>query len=253
MMTQVLTSQNPEHKFLFERSFDEVHPARRVTVTKLPSKQISGSAAVDVTGDPLSGEAESLNAVMKDQPTDVPSAPVFTQEQMDREVASAFADGRKEGLAEATSSAAVQALKVEDAIRTALDGMLAESKKLSGDAEDMAVQVALAVCRKTVPILAAKHGVDEVLGIVRKYSALIAAQPKVAVRVNPTLVYEVDDGLKEALARPEYDGILTVSGDPGIAPGDCDVSWPGGGISRNLAEILRDIDEAAMAKEQAHG
>ena len=61
--------------------------------------------------------------------------------------------------------------------------------------------------------------------------------------VNDELADSLKERLESFLLDRGFEGILTVQGEPQVDFGDCRIEWPSGSAERNMAEVIRSIDQ----------
>ncbi|GHU03000.1 hypothetical protein FACS1894186_8320 [Alphaproteobacteria bacterium] len=236
-----------QFKFMFDRRFDLPAPPpppapkeKPMRARDLLTPDLAAAAAgddADIAG--LRDAVARLGGVAAAEPE-----PSYTRAQMDKECAAAFAAGEKIGQEKASAASAAQVKALAEKILAALEAVVKERDAIAASAESVAASVAVAVCKKAFPKWARLHGAGEILDTVNRHARLITSAPAATVRVASTLKYEVEDGLAAALADPAYKGVLTVVGVDDMPPGDCDITWAGGGISRSLSDVMAQVDEA---------
>jgi flagellar assembly protein FliH len=151
-------------------------------------------------------------------------------------------EGRQAGHAAAMSSIEAQAARAMDAATrelTALGAGRAEARKAVMEA---GLELAAAIARKAMPELARRNGLAEVEALVADCLGQLVDEPRVVIRVNDALL-DALEGRTQALARQAgFEGKLVLLADAALGPGDCRVEWADGGVVRNLARLLDELD-----------
>lgn len=241
-------------KFLFDESFDvEVSP--RVTYAEDD----------DLLPEPVADAAVEEPAA--------PPPPVFSEE----ELAAARAEGHAQGFAEGESAGRsagygqgfTEGLKagqstgyetarqeieaqvnsrIAQALSQIADGvarLIAEREATNAMRSDQPVHIALAVVRKLMPELARRGGLQEVEAMIRNCLTDLIDEPRLVVRVAEDTVDLVRDHLDQAISSRGFGARLMVIGDPAMAPGSCRVEWAEGGMERDTARLLADVERCA--------
>lgn len=107
-----------------------------------------------------------------------------------------------------------------------------------------AVQVALAVAERLATALVRSQPVAEIEALIGECLAHIGQAPRLELRVSPALAADVEARLHAAAKARGYAGQLAVIADSTIEPGDCRMEWADGGMARDMAATLSDIDAA---------
>jgi len=169
--------------------------------------------------------------------------------------------GRLAGLEEArVEIAAVQGalrLSVLETIADMLRGTRQEAEKLAEHrAWDLSATV-LAVLSAALPAAAARHARGEIEAIFKVVLPGLRCEPELCVRVHPEQEADAASALSSLLA--DQPTVVTVRGDPALAPSDVVMTWRDGSARRDCALIWNHI-AAALAplglpttEEMAHG
>lgn len=163
----------------------------------------------------------------------------FTQEQIDAARAEGFEEGRRAG---EDAMRAAEERRIADALETMAGqvGLLVQSR--AEDQSELAresAQVALAICRKILPTLAARNALTEIEGLIVRCLADLRDEPRVVVRVADSRVEALQARFERMTAT--FDGKLVLLGDDELAESDCAVLWADGGSERNLSRLWADI------------
>lgn len=172
--------------------------------------------------------ADDLDAPPPPPPDVVPRA------ELERAVARARLDGRREGEAAAASSA-------EQAMALALGRIAADLPALGEAAARAAQEASLDVARLLIaalgtalPGLAAARTAEAVVEVAQAVRPALIGGNAVA-RVHPLLA----DAAARRVAAARL--VLRVIGDDEVAPGDVVVTWEGGSARRETAEIWGQV------------
>lgn len=182
---------------------------------------------------------------------------VMTESAVAAMVADARTEGFTEGYAAGEQGAAAKSAKqLADAAIQLGDRVSAMSASLDdirrntlGEAVDLAATIA----RKLAAGLVAQSPTGEIEGLIAECLASLDGVPHFVVRCNS----EIADAVREiATARVQtsgFGGRLVVMGDPEIEPGDCKLEWVDGGLVRDQASLIAEIDQRIAAFLAARG
>jgi flagellar assembly protein FliH len=201
------------HKFLFDRSFD----------------------------DGVGGAGEDNSRAIKR----------YTESDLVAARAAAHLAGREEGYS--TANAAALGSIGASAAR-ALQTLTEELAKLSAtriDAERAMIaaglELAAAIARKAIPEIARRHGMVEIEALVADCLAQLIEEPRLVIRANDSLLDALEERVRALAQLAGFEGKLVLVADPALAPGDCRIEWPDGGVERNLQRLFVELD-AAIAR-----
>lgn len=243
-------------KFLFDESFDVDGPPRRAKV-----------------------EDDYLAPPPEPEPEPEPPPPTFSEEELTAVRDAARAEGYAEGESAGKSAgygkgfvdgntagaktgydkakteieATVQARTANalEVIANGVQHLIEERDATNAMRADQPVHLALAVVRKLMPELARRGGLLEIEGLVRACLTDLLDEPRLVVRVADATIDAVREHLDAAIAGRGFGAALMVVGDSGLAPGDCRIEWAEGGVERDTAGLLREIERRAAALLEA--
>lgn len=179
--------------------------------------------------------------------------PVYTEEEM----LLAKEAARNEGVAIGKKMALDESVKAQNAVIAQMEDKI--SALLSAGAEVWRSQIrsmeqlALAIVRKMMPEYAAKHGLEEIGGIVTDVISQMSHEPRIVVRVSERQFENVNLHLKQITEKAAFDGKLVIIGDPSILDGDCRVEWADGGIERDQNHLWQEIERVMHGVQQQTG
>lgn len=243
-------------KFLFDESFD-VDAVPRMT---------------HVEDDDLLPEDEFAPQPEPEEPPP-PPAPTFGEEELAAARAQGYTEGLAAGKSEGTAAgygkgftdgmasgqntgyergkAEVEATvnnRIANALAQIADGvsrLLAEREAGNAARTEQPVHLALAIVRKLLPEWARRGGMAEVEAMVRTCLTDLIDEPRLVIRVAEDTMGLVRDHLDEAVGSRGFGAKLMVVGDPSIAPGGCRIEWAEGGMERDTAQLLAEIERRA--------
>jgi len=244
-------------KFLFDESFD-VDAVPRMT---------------HVEDDDLLPEDE-LSAMPAPEPEpELPPAPTFGEEELAAARAQGYEEGMAAGKSEGTAAgygkgftdgmaagqntgyergkAEIEATvnaRIANALSQIADGvahLLAAHEAGNAARSEQPVHLALAIVRKLLPEWARRGGMVEVEGMVRACLTDLIDEPRLVIRVAEDTMGLVRDHLDETVGSRGFGAKLMVIGDPSIAPGGCRIEWAEGGVERDTAQLLDEIERRA--------
>lgn len=162
-------------------------------------------------------------------------------ERAEREaaLARAFADGVREGAAQAAAERDEAMRHLLTACADQLRAAEQEANRVAGDSADAIAQALFRVLATLLPASCARMGPVEVAAIARDILPALAREPDIAVQLNP----RDEAAFDAALARlaPELRERLTLRATDAIAPGDIRVVWSDGKAVRSTATAWEAI------------
>lgn len=209
-------------KFMFDQEFSLSGPA---------------SAPIVVT---------AAEAVAAEQAPAEPPPPTFTEEELESARAEAFAQGRAEGLREASETIERETRDILDAVETALRELMRSQSAIETQAAEDAVRVALAAVRRLFPALAEHAPLVEIERMVREAMATVQGEATINIHINDRLRDPFAARIRTIAAGSGFQKRVVLHGVAALASGDCRIEWTAGGVSRDAATILKAIEAAAL-------
>ena len=177
------------------------------------------------------------------------ASPAALNAAEERGRAAGLAEGRRQAREEAQARLAAAAQRLaEDAAR-----LLAEADAARAAIEEDAVAFAVALGRRLAGDALRADPLGPLGEAAREAFQHLRGVPHLVVRVNETLVEEVDALVGRIARERGYEGRLVVLGEPDIAPGDGRLEWADGGVVRDRAAVEAAVAQtlAALALEPA--
>jgi flagellar assembly protein FliH len=168
-----------------------------------------------------------------------------TREALAEAEKAAFARGLAQGRAEAEARTEA---RIADALGRLADHarrLLSETEGEKGRVEREAVELALAVAGKIAGEALAKQPLTTIEAAARQAFEHLRGVPHLAVRVNESLVEEVDSLMRKLSREKGFEGRVVVLGEPHIPPGDAKLEWADGGVIRDAQRISDDARRLA--------
>ncbi len=158
-------------------------------------------------------------------------------------------DDVQEARAEALQEARAELCNLEE--KRAADLLAEMSVKLDALAarrgEDLqsssvrAVDIAVVICQKILPTLAAQNALAEIEGHIARTLADVYGEPQVVVRVSEENVGKLQSHI-DSLASG-FDGKIVLLADDQLPASDCHVMWADGGSERDVQRTWAEIDK----------
>jgi flagellar assembly protein FliH len=215
---------NPSPFGLFTRDFDELDVGARARPV-VPGGIHGGVIMLD---DPDPAEAAA-------------ATPPVTAEMLAAACAEAHALGLGEGRA---AAAAAQEAERRALLAAVLDrlGDAADQLRLAVDETGGALaRLVLASVSAALPALCARHGAAELARFTAEVTALLAAEPRIVIRVHPAMAPALEDWL--AGLEPERRAAVLVEPRDSLAPGDARIAWRHGMAVRDAASLPAKLAE----------
>ncbi len=173
--------------------------------------------------------------------------------------AAGFAEGFAAGENGATAKAARRLAEAAEAIGDRVAGHTAAIDDLRRATAAEASALAAAIAGKLAAALIARFPTAEIEALVAECLATLDGVPHLVIRCNDSLADAVREIATRRMETSGFTGRLVVLGEPDIALGDCRLEWVDGGLVRDHAALMREVENrvaafvAAMQTQGAHG
>lgn len=148
-----------------------------------------------------------------------------------------FARGLGEGQRQAQAEIQARLAGATQRLAESAAALLAEADSRHAALEEEALAFAVALGRKLAGEALAAQPLAAILEAARGAFQHLRGVPHLVVRVNDTLVDDVDPLVQRIARERGYEGRLVVLGEPEIVPGDARIEWADGGVVREQARI----------------
>lgn len=215
-------------KFLFDRSFD----APAATASEAIAEEMR--AALDSDLDLF------LETIAK-------PAPAYTEEDLATARTEAYAQGETAGRTAVLQGIEQETLETLQRLHSGLDEVLSAQTRSDREIERETARLALAMVRRLMPTLAARHGLEEIQGMAEQLFADLLDEPRLIVKAHPDRIEALQEHLDTIARSAGFEGSLVFRAEDGFGPADCRIEWAKGGAER----IASTIEEKMIAAVDA--
>lgn len=122
------------------------------------------------------------------------------------------------------------------------DALSAQRGEDMQSATESAVDIAIIICRKVLPTLAAQNALTEIEGHISRTLVDVHGEPRIVVRVSAENVAALQPRF-ESFANG-FDGKIVLLADDQLSPTDCHVLWADGGSEHDVQRTWSEINKA---------
>lgn len=212
-------------KFMFERTFDNQPSVE-------PVMEDTGVVEPDVV------ELQETVDVVEEE-----VQPGFSEQQMEAAKAEAFETGRQEGIKEASTAVEQETLNAIRAIGQHITELFGAQEQANSTMMKDGIDVATTIVRKLFPSLDEAGRFDEIDRLIEQTLLRLIDEPRVVVRINPSLVDTLKARLDGLKAGSGYEGRIILKEDASLNLGDCRLEWGEGSAERNATMLWQSIDD----------
>lgn len=180
-----------------------------------------------------------------------PPPPTFSEEELEAARREGYERGRKDALEESARSREQYVASQLEEITRKLPALFEAERQRERRYEDEAVIVATLAFRKTFPALNARHGLDEVLAVIRDTLRGLEGRKKIVIEVATDAADGVDERLADIASGMALDIEIRGAGD--LSDGGCRLRWEDGGAVRDADSIARAIEDRIQTTLSARG
>ncbi len=183
-----------------------------------------------------------------------PAPPPITNASLEEACAIAHADGLRQGRSEAAGARDAERDAMMASLLAELRGAEADLRKTVEVAGTRLAGLVLASLEASFPTLCMRHGAAEVVRFTRDIVVLLGEEPRIVIRVHPTLHPPLEAML--AGLEPERREAILVEPRDTIPPGDARIAWRHGLATRDTAALRVRLEEVlaslGLAPEASH-
>jgi flagellar assembly protein FliH len=156
--------------------------------------------------------------------------------------ADAYAEGHRNGLAQAAADRAEVTRQMLATIAERLGGAAAEAALVAEESAASVARLLLGTLASVLPALCARHGAAEVAALTRAVLPALTREPRISIRLSPHVVRAVEQEL--ARLDPELHGRIALVPTDAVPPGDVRITWADGAAQRDAAALRQAVAEA---------
>ncbi len=178
--------------------------------------------------------------------------PTWTAEELEREKALAFANGKDAGRADALAGIEQRVSAALDDVMTKAGTVLGRLASIETQLSEEAKLLSIAVGKAIASELLAQSHIQEIEAIVGEALGFLTHQPHVVVRIHEDLLDSFRPRFEAQAEARGFAGKLIILGEPDLEHADCRIEWAEGGITRDskaLSERLSEIVDRYLAPQ----
>lgn len=187
-------------------------------------------------------EGKDLNAL-----PDLPPPPMFSEGELAQAHADGFAQGKKEGLAEAAASREQFIARLLETISAHFQTLFAAEHMREKEYEHESARLALTILNKIFPVLNEQVGQEELKKAIVDILGQSAGKGVIEIEVAEDCAGEIDALLRRKWPEGEKAPAYTVKGRADLKTGACRMIWADGGAVRSPAVIAEKMKERLIA------
>lgn len=176
------------------------------------------------------------------EPSPVPVPPQTGPDDLAAARADGFEAGLRHGRAEAVAARDAQLAALVARLNEQLAGAADGLRASVDDAGERIGRLVVTILDRTFPALCARFGAAEVARFTCQVIALLEDEPRVLIRVHPTMT-DATTAMLAALEPAQRSAVL-VEADAALAAGDALVGWRNGRARRSTAALWADLVDA---------
>jgi flagellar assembly protein FliH len=175
------------------------------------------------------------------------------RQEFETELARAREEAKRLGITEAAAAAEVRIADATSQIAGAATQLLSTLDRECEIVRRDAAALALATARTLAGTLIDAHPLAEIEALIESCLGPLRTVPRLVIRLRATDADALRQRLEPLAERAGFNGRLVVLGEDGIPAGDCRIEWADGGIVRDRAKALAEIEAAVGRRFAAIG
>ncbi len=169
-------------------------------------------------------------------------APVFSEDDLAAARAEGHAAGELAGRTAAEGSLNARCAQALEGLRAQLHDATAAASRTQAAILTDATTIALALCRKLLPHTYRHQAREEIAHLLATVLPRIADQTSLSIRLAPSLAVSLGETIHSVIDAAGFGGSVNIIEDGSLAEGDCRIEWSQGGIMRDVACLLYEIE-----------
>lgn len=166
----------------------------------------------------------------------------YNQRDFDQAVEAAEARGQQAGFQQAEAQREQQIADALKKIVQQFELFLPEQAARDAAAQELAVNVALTLVRKLVPELLNQPLSESITQFVKEILAAHYDEAKLIIRVHESMMDDLHQRMQTLPELQRVQDKYALMADPQLAPSDCRVEWPSGGMERHTSRLWQQLE-----------
>ncbi|MEE8394002.1 MAG: FliH/SctL family protein [Rhodospirillales bacterium] len=187
-------------------------------------------------------EEEAVEEIVEEVEEVEELAPTFSEEQMAAAREESFAAGKEKGINETAASIEQKAMETLGVVESRLENIFQIQEEANAALTRDGLRVAATVVRRIFPNLNQEHAQKEVDELISTAMGMLTEEPRVVINVNEQMHAPLAERIRTLVGGKGFEGKLTLTPDPAMAPGDCKIEWGSGSAERDIDALWREID-----------
>lgn len=167
----------------------------------------------------------------------------FSQEELDKAVRAAEEKSYEQGYNAAVSEREKAETVLLDSINNRLMTILADVSTNNAEQEQSALRFAVALVRKLLPRLEEGVAVKEVEAFICGNFKNFAKEGSLSFRFNPEIIGDIAPKISRLAEKNDFEGKIAIHKDDSLGLSDCKIEWLNGGVERNTAHALSQVED----------
>lgn len=172
---------------------------------------------------------------------ETPPPPTFSEEELEAAKAEAYQKGRLDGIDEERKSINQRAHDTIVAYQQGFNQLFnAENMRNQRFAEDCTA-LCFDALERVFPLLFEGTKNEEFKAFIQEHLQQHIKSSRIIIRVHPNLLEDVQGRMDEALANIPLEGRWTLTEDPQVLEGQCQIQWENGGVIWHPVDLQHEI------------
>lgn len=172
-----------------------------------------------------------------------PPPPSFSEQELKAARDKAYAEGKKDGLDEATGQRGRYVAELTAKITENFSALFQEERHRFALYEEETIRLTSGIFRQIFPALNKTGGLDEVAHVIGTVLKNQQTCPEIIIEVQPGYVEDIRVKVDEILITMRNTGKCTVKANEALADGDCLLFWNEGGALRDHTHLTQEIEK----------
>ncbi len=176
------------------------------------------------------------------KPVSAEEQPRYSQQHFDQAIEAAEARGSSNGIEQARQLAEQQIANQLSRLTQQMEQFLQQQTARDAAAQELAVEVAVGMVRKLVPELLSQPALDSITQFVRQILGEHYEENKLIIRVHESVMDALHSRVQTLPELVRVQDRYALVADPQLAPSDCRIEWPSGGVERNTSRLWQQLE-----------
>lgn len=176
-----------------------------------------------------------------DKKEDEPEEITYSEAEYQKAIDEAYQNGVTAGIQQTEATIAQQTALTLQQVDSKLTQLIQQDQQREAEKNRHITELSLKIAEKMIPSLAQKVALEEIENMIRNCIDDRLNEPRIAVRLHPTLMPQLKEKIDTISNERGYTGQIILLAEENLQITDCRIEWADGGAERLFDQIFQSL------------